>query len=86
MNLNPSHYNLSSRVNLEEIAPNNIAIVKRIKSRIIQKDALKIIEIAKAIKTVETSFKICLICNDNICSKSVKLLTEKGIEIRTDIG
>lgn len=81
MNLSPSYYNLSSRIKLEELAPNKIAIVKRIKSRIIQKDALKIIEIAKQINVVDPGIEVCLICNNNICSKSVNLLSQNGLEV-----
>ena len=82
MNLSPQHYQLSSRVILEKIAPQHIAIVKRIKSRIIRKDAMKIIETAKSIQAIEPYFKVSLVCNDNICSKSVKLLEENNIAIR----
>ncbi len=81
MNISPAWYGLNSRIKLEEIADQHIAIVKKIKSRIIQKDALKIIEMAKIIKQKDPKLKISLVCNDNICSKSVKLLTDNHIEI-----
>lgn len=81
MEIAATEYGLSSRIKLKQIAPNNIAIVKLIKSRIIQKDALKIIEIANTIHTKDSTIRISLICNDNICSKSVKLLNEHAIEI-----
>lgn len=82
MEISPAIYGLSSRIKLEQIDTNKIGIVKRIKSRIIQKDALKIIEIANAILEKESNTKVILICNNNICSKSVKLLTEHGIDIQ----
>ena len=82
MDLLPENYGLSSRIKLKRIASNNIGIVKRVKSRIIQKDALKIIEIANTIRKNDLNTKVSLICNDNICSKSVKLLNEQGIEIQ----
>ena len=41
---NASDYNLPTRVILRAVGENHIAIVKLIKSRIIQKDAAKIVE------------------------------------------
>lgn len=81
MNLTTQHYSLSSRTQLQEIGGNHIAIVKLIKSRIIQKDAWKIVEMAEKIRTVEPIYKVSLLCNDNICSKSLKVLAENDIEV-----
>lgn len=81
MNLSPQYYNLTSRIQLEKIEPGHIAIVKRIKSRIIQKDALRIIEQSIKIKAVEPTFQISLVCNPNICSKSLKILEDNGIGV-----
>lgn len=81
INTNPAHYGLNSRVKLIQVADDHIGIVKKIKSRIIQKDALKIIELANIIKEKDHQFKVSLICNDNICSKSVKLLIDNRIEV-----
>lgn len=77
-------YGLGRSVKLEQITENHIGIVRRIKSRIIQKDALKIIEIADTIRIQDSSVKVSLICNPNICSKSVALLKVHGVEIRFD--
>lgn len=81
MVIDPKEYGLSSRIRLEQLNENHIAIVKIIKSRIIQKDALKIINIAASIKSYKSEVKISLICNPNICSKSTKLFIDNGIEI-----
>ena len=77
-------YGLSRSVKLEEIDKNHIGIVRRIKSRIIQKDALKIIEIAEAIRTTDSAMKVSLICNPNICSKSILMLNENSVEVVFD--
>lgn len=74
-------YGLNSRVKLEKISKNHIGIIKRIKSRIIQKDAVKIIEQANIIRKKDPNMKVSLICNNNICSKSVALLNKNNIEI-----
>lgn len=84
MNLTPQYYKLNSRTQLEKISDNEIAIVKRIKSRIIRKDAEKIVAIAETIKAVEPSYKVSLQCADNICSKSLKLLAENDVEVYLD--
>ncbi len=84
MNTNPKHYQLNSRTLLQEVSPAEIAIVKRIKSRIIRKDAEKIVAMAGQIKAIEPELKVSLICNDNICSKSIALLAEEGLEVRIE--
>ena len=81
MNTLASQYGLSPRIKFEQISENHLGIVKRIKSRIIQKDARKIIEIVNAIHKVDANLKVSLICNDNICSKSVALLKVNYIEV-----
>lgn len=73
-------YGLEKRTELEVLGPNQIGIVKCIKSRIVIKDAEKIVEMAKAIKTVEPETKVYLICFNNICSKSLALLESNDIE------
>jgi len=74
-------YKLPKRVKLEEINDETIAIVKLIKSRIIQKDAKKIIEIADKIREVTPNKKVALVCTENICSKSKALLADNDIDI-----
>lgn len=81
MNLINSKFGLSSRVKIEEINENHIGIIKLIKSRIIQKDALKIIEQVNTIRKYDSSIKVSLICNNNICSKSIALLNKNNIEL-----
>ncbi len=77
-------YGLNRSVKFEQIAKNHIGIVRRIKSRFIQKDAFKIIEIADKIRKQDSRVNVSLICNDNICSKSIALLKESGVEIVFD--
>lgn len=81
MNISPQHYGLHSRTVLQEVDNNHIAIVKLIKSRIIKKDALKILAMIEQIHEVDTSLNVSLMCHDNICSKSVKLLEENKVGI-----
>ncbi len=77
----PTHYGLPTRVQLEALGDNRLAIRKVIKSRIIRKDAAKIVEMARQIKSVNPAVEITLLCSRNICSKSLALLREEQIEI-----
>ena len=76
-----SDYNLPSRVILRAVDKNHIAIVKLIKSRIIQKDAAKIVEIARQIQSVDADMKVSLVCSSAICSKSLTLLKNEGVGV-----
>ncbi|MDD3320182.1 MAG: hypothetical protein PHS59_01925 [Paludibacter sp.] len=77
----PLFYGLPSRVHLVELGENRIGIRKVIKSRIIQKDALKIVDIVTQIKSVNPNLELTLICTPNICSKSLNLLESEGIGV-----
>ncbi len=81
MNLNPLAYQLSSRVSLVEISERHIAIVKLVKSRIIQKDAAKIVEMVKKIQSVDKGMQVSLLCSHNICSKSLALLAKENVQV-----
>lgn len=81
MELNPSAYNLPVRTNLRAVGNNHIGIVKLIKSRIIQKDAARIVKLARQIQAVQPDIKVSLICTSAICSKSLALLRREGISI-----
>jgi len=80
--LNSKDFNLCGKIKLVQLSENEIAIVKKRKSRIIVKDGYKIIEQAEAIKAVKHNIKVSLIISsNNICSKTINLLGEKNINI-----
>ena len=81
METTPNYYGLSLKIQLKELDNNRVGIYKVIKSRIIQKDALKIAAIAAQIKSVDPALEVTLICNRNICSKSIALLEREGVTI-----
>lgn len=81
MTTDPIRYGLSARVQLEMLGDNRLAIRKVIKSLIIRKDAEKIVQMARQIKSVNPAVEITLLCSRNICSKSLTLLREEQIEI-----
>ncbi len=78
--INPSEYGLSSRVKLIQISKDNIAIVKKRKSRIIMKDGIIISKIASQILDKFPKLKISLVISGPICSKTVRYL--EGYEIK----
>jgi len=82
MNTDPHFYHLSSHIKLEATGNRTIGIRKVVKSRIIRKDAEKIIETANQIKHTDPTLQVALICTKNICSKSLKLLDDEGIEVK----
>ena len=84
MGINLAKYNLPSRIKLRAISENHIGIEKLIKSRIIQKDAIKIVEISNQIKKNDSNITVSLICTTNICSKSLLLLKDENIPIITE--
>ena len=81
MELNPEAYKLPARTKLRAIDENHIGIVKLIKSRIIQKDAVRIVEMSKQIKEGYPDLEVSLICTSNICTKSLALLQREGISV-----
>jgi len=76
-----ARFGLNSRVKLEIINKNHLGILKQIKSRIILKDAEKIVEQVNTIRKKDPDIKVSLICNNNICSKSTALLIKNNVEI-----
>ena len=74
MNTTPSYYGLPVRTQLEALDENVLGIRKVLKSRIIRKDAERIVEMAAQIKSVTPGVEITLICTRNICSKSVQFV------------
>ncbi len=77
-------FGLPKNTQLEVLGPNHIAIVKMVKSRIITKDAEKIVEMATLIHQKEPDTEVSLICSGNICSKSIQLLEGNHIGVLID--
>lgn len=75
------NYGLKASVVLRELPQGEIAIVKKIKSRIIRKDALKISEMADQIRLHQPNATVVLICTRNICSKSLVHLEDSNIAV-----
>lgn len=81
METSASYYQLPPRTQLVCLSDQKIAIRKVIRSRIIRKDAEKIVALAQQIQRISPGLEVALICTANICSKSVKLLSDAEIEL-----
>jgi hypothetical protein len=81
--LDSKTFGLNSRVVLQKISDNTIAIVKKRKTRIIMKDANQILEQANNIKKTNPKLKVVLIVSGPVCSKTIKLLSDNNIEVIT---
>jgi hypothetical protein len=79
--LNPKDYNLHSRIEILQLSEHKIAIVKKRKSRIIVKDGKQFLEQIAAIKQKHPDHEFALIISGPICSKTLKLMDENGIEV-----
>ena len=78
--IDPVIYGLPKRTVLQSDGQ-DIIIVKQRKSRIIMKDSRQIMEIADKIKKHDNKVHIKLLISGPICSKSIKYLSEKDVEI-----
>lgn len=79
--LNPSDYELGSRIKIVEISDGHLGILKKRKSRIIMKDGQQIIDIADSIRSSSPTTNISLIISGPICSKTLKALDINSINI-----
>lgn len=81
-NIDPKKYGLSKRLIICKSGTNNITIVIKRKSRIIMKDGIRILKIAKKITQVEKNKKISVRTSAPVCSKTKDFLIENKIPIK----
>ena len=81
--IDPSTVGASKRSNIAIDNDNNLYIVKNIKSRIIMKDGLKLLGLAKKIKNIKNA-SVFLATTAPVCSKTKKHLEENQIKITFD--
>ena len=78
-NIDPTQYNLSSRVDLRQDRSGGLIIVIDRKSRIIMKDGMRVLEMVKKINKIDPKKNISVRTSAPICSKTKKLLLENNI-------
>ena len=81
-NIDPTQYNLSSRVDLRQDRSGDLLIIIDRKSRIIMKDGIRVLEMVKKINKIDPKKNISVRTSAPICSKTKKLLLENNITIK----
>ena len=82
-NIDPTQYNLSSRVDLRQDRSGGLLIVIDRKSRIIMKDGIRVLEVVKKINKIDPKKNISVRTSAPICSKTKKLLLENSIMVKS---
>ena len=78
-NIDPTQYNLSSRVDLRQGRSGDLLIIIDRKSRIIMKDGIRVLGMVKKINKIDPKKNISVRTSAPICSKTKKLLLENNI-------
>ncbi len=78
-NIDPTQYNLSSRVDLRQDRSGDLLIIIDRKSRIIMKDGIRVLEMVKKINKTDPKKNISVRTSAPICSKTKKVLLENNI-------
>ena len=81
-NIDPTQYNLSSRVDLRQDRSGDLLIIIDRKSRIIMKDGIRVLEMVKKINKIDPKKNISVRTSAPICSKTKKLLLENNIRTK----
>ena len=80
ISVDPQKYKLSKRINLKK-GPSGLFVVIDRKSRVIMKDAHRILKIANQIKTIEPDIKIGVFSTAPVCSKTRVFLSDNNLHI-----
>lgn len=81
-NIDPTQYNLSSRVDLRQECSGDLLIIIDRKSRIIMKDGIRVLGMVKKINKIDPKKNISVRTSAPICSKTKKLLLENSIVVK----
>ena len=82
-NIDPTQYNLSSRVDLRQDRSGDLLIIIDRKSRIIMKDGIRVLEMVKKTNKIDPKKNISVRTSAPICSKTKKLLLVNSIMIKS---
>ena len=79
--VDPKAFNLSSRINIQENDKNEVFFIIKRKSRIIMKDGIKIFNQTQKVKEKRPDVRFFLKTSAPVCSKTIKYLNQREIEI-----
>ena len=80
--IDPKRYNLSSRLNLQQNKLNEIFIIIDRKSRVVMKDAHRILETVNRIQSIEKDRYVSVLTSAPVCSKTRTFLSDNAISVK----
>ena len=80
--IDPKRYNLSSRLNLQQNKLNELFIIIDRKSRVVMKDAHRILEMVNRIQSIEKDRYVSVLTSAPVCSKTRIFLSDNSIPVK----
>ena len=80
--IDPKRYNLSPRLNLQQNELNELFITIDRKSRVVMKDAHKILEMVNRIHSIEKDRHVSVLTSAPVCSKTRIFLSDNSISVK----
>ena len=80
--IDPRRYNLSPRLNLQQNKLNELFIIIDRKSRVIMKDAHRILEMVNRIQSIEKDRYVSVLTSAPVCSKTRIFLSDNSIPVK----
>ena len=80
--IDPKRYNLSSRLNLHQNKLNELFIIIDRKSRVVMKDAHRILETVNRIQSIEKDRHVSVLTSAPVCSKTQTFLSDNSISVK----
>ena len=80
--IDPRRYNLSPRLNLQQNKLNELFIIIDRKSRVVMKDAHRILEMVNRIQSIEKDRHVSVLTSAPVCSKTQTFLSDNSISVK----
>ena len=80
--IDPRRYNLSPRLNLQQNKLNELFIIIDRKSRVVMKDAHRILETVNRIQSIEKDRYVSVLTSAPVCSKTRIFLSDNSISVK----
>ena len=80
--IDPRRYNLSPRLNLQQNKLNELFIIIDRKSRVVMKDAHRILEMVNKIQSIEKDRYVSVLTSAPVCSKTRIFLSNNSIPVK----
>ena len=80
--IDPRRYNLSPRLNLQQNKLNELFIIIDRKSRVVMKDAHRILEMVNRIQSIEKDRHVSVLTSAPVCSKTRTFLFNNSIPVK----